>query len=246
VARFEWFRKGERPAGAWLVRQGPLRFALPFTTGPHSGVADYLPAPHALPGFAVPVEQYAPALVPHLELADGKVIVASDCADELEPRPDGRGLRARWRRFAVVGGDPGPLVEPGLTSEVTFALEGGGEGGGDTLVRSETITATRAVSLRRFAVVFPSTGGEVATRFEDGRRIDRFVGPESALEVGISDTNLPLAITVQATGNAPAGRGARGHIPLILRAEAGAVALKPGDHLRWTIRLRALPPAARR
>ena len=34
VARFEWFRRGDRPAGVWLVRQGALRFALPITTGP--------------------------------------------------------------------------------------------------------------------------------------------------------------------------------------------------------------------
>jgi len=46
VARFEFFRRGDRPAGVWLVRQGPLRFALPITSGTRPGVADYLPAPH--------------------------------------------------------------------------------------------------------------------------------------------------------------------------------------------------------
>ncbi len=61
VARFEFFRRGDRPAGVWLVRQGPLRFALPITTGTKPGVADYLPAPHGLPGFVAPVEQTVPA-----------------------------------------------------------------------------------------------------------------------------------------------------------------------------------------
>ena len=78
VARFQFFReKGDRVAGVWVVRQSPsMRFALPITTGTRPGVADYLPAPHGLPGFAVPVEQNVPALVPYLELEDGRTIVA--------------------------------------------------------------------------------------------------------------------------------------------------------------------------
>jgi hypothetical protein len=233
VARFEWFRKGERPAGAWLVRQGPLRFALPFSTGPHSGVADYLPAPHALPGFAVPVEQYVPALVPHLEI-EGKTFVAGDCADEIEPAADGRALRARWRRYAVVGGDPGPLVEPGVSSEVSFRIDG------STLVRRETITATRKVHLGRVAIAFPSRNGTLATRFEDRQRVDRFEGPDGALEVSLSEASVPFTTAIEATGNAPQGRGARGPIPLVLRAQTGPVDLQPGDKLSFEIRLRVL------
>jgi hypothetical protein len=103
VVHFEWFRKGNRPCGAWLVRQGGLRFALPMTTGPHSGVADYLPAPHGLPGFAVPVAEAVPALVPHLELPDSRVLVAGDCADEIHPDDSARELRVLWRRHVTVG-----------------------------------------------------------------------------------------------------------------------------------------------
>jgi hypothetical protein len=68
VARFEFFRHGDRPAGVWLVRQGPLRFALPITSGTKPGVADYLPAPHGLPGFTAPVEQTVPGKRVVLEL----------------------------------------------------------------------------------------------------------------------------------------------------------------------------------
>src|SRR4029077_19781530 len=115
VARFEFFRaEGGRVAGGWLVRQGPLRFALPLTTGTRPGVADYLPAPHGLPGFAAPVEQDVAALVPHLDLADGRTIVATDGADEVQPSADGRELRAVWRRWAQVGTKSGQLVDPGL------------------------------------------------------------------------------------------------------------------------------------
>ena len=244
VVHFEWFRKGERPCGAWLVRQGPLRFAVPMTTGPYSGVADYLPSPHGLPGFAVPVAEKVPALVPFLELGDGKVVVAGDCADEIHPDDAGRELRVVWRRHVTVGNEPkAGLVDPatapidaGLTSEVRWRLEG------DTLVRSETITATRAVSLKRFSVLFPSTGGASSTRFESGHRVDRFAGPESTVEVSISDSSAPLELTTEATGNTALGRGARGGIPLLLRAQARSVSLKAGESLRWTVRIKAAAP----
>src|SRR5262249_6362216 len=67
VARFQFFRKGERPSGVWVVRQGPLYFTLPIVTGPKPGVADYLPAPAGLPGFDAPVEQVYPSMVPFIE-----------------------------------------------------------------------------------------------------------------------------------------------------------------------------------
>ena len=64
VARFVFFRRGDRPAGVWLVRQGAMYFTLPITTGTKPGVADYLPAPHGLLGFASPVEQVYPSNSP--------------------------------------------------------------------------------------------------------------------------------------------------------------------------------------
>ena len=122
VRRFEFFRQqGDRVAGVWVVRQSPaMRFALPITTGTRPGVADYLPSPHGLPGFAVPVERDVPALVPYLELADGRTIVASDGADEIRLSADARELLVVWRRWAHVGMKSGQLVDPGLTSEVRW------------------------------------------------------------------------------------------------------------------------------
>src|SRR5207247_10690811 len=90
VARFEFFRRdNERLAGVWLVREGDLHFALPLTTGTKPGVADYLPSPHGLPGFAAPVEQTYPAFTPYIETPDGATIVATDGADLIEPSADG-------------------------------------------------------------------------------------------------------------------------------------------------------------
>src|SRR5258708_32721063 len=45
VARFEYFRHGNRPAGVWIVLQGALPFAPPITTGTKPGSAAYLPVP---------------------------------------------------------------------------------------------------------------------------------------------------------------------------------------------------------
>src|SRR5581483_9798748 len=108
VARFDFFRRGDRSAGAWLVRQGNFKFALPISIGVRPGIADYLPSPHGLPGFAAPVEQLVPALTPYLELEDGRVIVAGDGADEIQPAADGRALRVVWKRWALVNPDNKP------------------------------------------------------------------------------------------------------------------------------------------
>jgi hypothetical protein len=245
VARFEFFRHGDRSAGVWLVRQGRLRFALPITTGTLSGIADYLPAPHGLPGFAAPVEQMVPVLVPYLELADGREIVVGDGADEIVPGADGQSLRVIWKRWAVVDfnsgkteaeklfGTPGQYVDPGLASEVNWKIEG------DTLVRSETITVSQPVTLRRFSVMFPSTGDRVSTGFENGRRTDRFDSPDGPVEVTISDVSFADE-SLQATGDSATGKGTRGAIPLILQLQATNLVLTPGDSLHWTIRLREL------
>ena len=102
LARFEYFRKGDRPSGVWLVRQGRFRFTLPIVAGTQPGISDYLPAPYGLPGFAAPVEQFVPVMTPYIELENGRVIVAGDCADEIYAAADGQSLRAVWKRFAQV------------------------------------------------------------------------------------------------------------------------------------------------
>jgi hypothetical protein len=229
VARFDWFRRGDRPAGAWLVRRGGLRFALPLTTGTKAGIADYLAAPHGLPGFAAPVEQLVPAAVPYLELADGRVIVASDGADSITPAADGLGLDATWHRWVVVGGTPATLVEPGLTSEVSWRIDG------SALVRRERITAASPVTIRRLSVAWPSTFGQLATRFDGTQRIDRLSGAEGAVDVRVS--GLPFSCAARATGDTALGKGARGPIPLILEFETGSLSVQPGQPLEWTLGL---------
>jgi hypothetical protein len=251
VARFDFFRKGGREAGAWLVRDHQFQFALPFTTGGGSGfragLSDYLPAPHGLAGFAAPVEQIAPVLTPFLELTNGQTLAACDGADKIIPDKNGLGVTAIWNRFAQINvasantnsdlpfGEPEKFAEPGLTSEVVWKLEG------DTLVRTEKISSENPTTLRRFSVIFPSTGDFVSTRFEHGRRIDTFTGKDAALEVSVAGKNVSFTENLQATGNSGLGKGTRGAVPLILQITADDLKLKPGRPLEWTIRLRELP-----
>jgi hypothetical protein len=232
LARFEFFRRGGRAAGVWLVRQGPLYFTLPLTTGTKPGVADYLPAPHGLPGFAAPVEQVYPSLVPFIELAGGRVLVAADGADELEPSADGKSLRALWRRWAVVGGRPGQLEDPRLTSEVVWRLEG------TTLVREETLKSSGDVTIRSWRVAVPSTAARSGVGFDGGLRRDLFVSGDGALEIS-AVADWPMTVSVQAAGGGALGRGPRGGLPLHLVYEARDIRLAAGESARWRIALKA-------
>jgi hypothetical protein len=228
VARFEYFRHGDRPAGVWVVRQVNLRFALPITTGTKPGIADYLAAPHGLTGFSAPVEQQVPALTPYLEMADGQVLVASDAADEIRPGSDGKSLEVVWKRWVAVKGKPAQFVDPGLTSEVHWTIAGG------ALARSETITASKPLTIRRMSVIFPSTSDHLATRHVDGRRIDRF----ESIEV---EAIGPLTASVRATGNGALGRGNQGPIPLLIQWEANQVSIGSRTPFHWTFTARPLP-----
>ena len=164
------------------MRQGRLRFALPFTSGPRPGIDDYLPAPHGLPGFAAPVEQLVPALTPYLELEDGRTIAACDGADSINlwVRHLGIGehidpnvkkensfsgiasVRADWSRWALVNlattnelpyGQPENYVDPGLHSEVICADPGKWQ----AACRAETISASHPITIQRLRLAFPST-----------------------------------------------------------------------------------------
>jgi hypothetical protein len=226
LSRFVFFRHGERPAGVWLVRQGPLYFTLPITTGTKPGVADYLPAPDGLPGFANPVEQVYPALVPFLELADGRVIVAADGADEIEPAADGRSLRVVWRRWALVGGKSGQLVDPKIVSEVRWRVDGG------ELIRAETLTAAEQITVRRWWFACPVTGPRSEVSVADGQRLDQFAGDEGVLSITVN-YDWPVSISLLANGDGPLGRGARRPVPLALVYESRNLQLMPAKAVRW-------------
>ena len=220
VARFEFFRKTpERSAGVWVVRQGQLRFALPITTGPKPGMSDYLPSPHGLPGFAAPVEQIYPAMTDYVELADGRTVVATDGADVIEPAADGRSLRVRWTKWAVIGTRAGRVEDVGLTSEVVWRIENG------TLIREETLSSKQPVTIRSLRIAVPTIHDQLLTETVGGMRVDHFSSTKGALDVRMSDANFPLKTTIVATGNSALGRGVHGAIPLHVVFEAKDIAV---------------------
>ena len=230
VARFEPFQVSGRQAGVWSVRQSAVRFALPFTTGTRPGVADYLPAPHGLPGFAAPVEQILPSLVPFIELPDGRTIVAADGADRIDAAPDGRSVKATWTRWAQIGGRAGELSAPDLSAHVEWRLDG------SSLWREERLTASAPVVIRTWRVTVPATGPRWETT-STSPRTDVFSGSEGRLAVTVTQSDWPISVRGYATGDSPLGRGARGPIPFHLQLEARNVTLAPGKPQGWTLRL---------
>ena len=232
VARFEFFRRTpERSAGVWVVRQGLLRFALPISTGPKPGMSDYLPAPYGLVGFAAPVEQIYPVLTPQIELADGRVIVATDGADAIEPGADGRSLRVRWNKWAVVGTAAGKLQDVGLTTEVVWRIEGG------VFTREETLSSNAPVNIRRWWLAAPTSYDVVETQMAGGVRVDRFSSKSGALEVKLSDATFPVTTSIKASGDGPLGRGVHGAIPLHLLFESHDLNVTAGKPLKFKVSL---------
>src|SRR6266481_795909 len=234
VARFEFFRNGPgRKFGVWVVRRGKIQFALPFVTGPKAATSDYQPAPHGFPGFAVPVEQIYPCMVPFLELEDGRIIAAVDGADEIRPAADGRSVTALSKSWVVVGSKAGETVDPGLLSELTWSFDG------NTIHRVELLTASKPLKVRRMWMAIPSRHAHLESLELNGARIDRLTSSEVTLDVEVKYSDWPIQISAYATGDTPLGRSDRGATPLHLILESKNISLPPGAAKSWEITLSA-------
>lgn len=235
VDRYVSFRNGAgRQFGVWVVRRGKFHFALPFVTGPKAATSDYEPAPDGLTGFGVPVEKIYPCLTPFLELQNGETIAAADGADQIDFAHDRKSVTAIWKRWVIAGAKAGTTIDPGLTAKVTWSVDG------ESLRRTEVITASRNVAVRRFWVAAPSTANHIETLFTDGRRQDVLSSEDSTLRVEILHSDWPLRISAFATGNDALGRGAQRPIPLHLILESKGISFAPGKSETWTIDLSVL------
>jgi hypothetical protein len=236
VARFVFFRQGDRPAGVWLVRQGPMYFTLPITTGTKPGIADYLPAPHGLAGFANPVEQVYASLVPFLELTDGRTLVTTDGADQVEPGADGKSLRVVWRRWAVLNKKSGELIDPHITSEVVWRIDG------STLTRDETLRSDEDITLDRWWVAVPSTLDRDIPK--TGPELQHLLRDENSGGLLVTvEADWPVSTSTWVPGDGVLGRGARGPVLLHLIYEAPRLHLpaKKNIHWRMTIKFWKIP-----
>jgi hypothetical protein len=91
-----------------------------------------------------------------------------------------------------------------VRSDVIWWLKDGG------LVRTERLTSNRAIRVKRWRVVVPTTGSRWQTINENGERTDTFDGPDGRLAVTLRHADWPYTISGRATGNTADGRGARG------------------------------------
>jgi hypothetical protein len=231
AARFVFFeKKPDRQFGVWIVRQGALRFALPITTGTKPAIADYLAAPFGLAGFSAPVEEVYPSLVPFLTLEDGKTYAASEGADLIEPAADGQSLRVTWKKWARIGSKSGETFATGITSEVRWRIEG------NKLIRTETLTAEKDLTVKNWRVAVPTTADKARFEINGGIRTDIFEGREGTLKV-TTRTDWPSKTTLQTTGDGRLGKGVLGAIPLHLILETADLPLKKGQKAVWEIGL---------
>src|SRR5262249_19167141 len=152
--------------------------------------------------------------VPYLELGDGRVIVASDGADRIEVSEAGKSLRVSLSRWALIGAKPGQLVDPHLTSEVEWHLDG------SVLTREETLTASETLTIRGWSFALPTTASRVASIAYEGQKWSRLESADGILEVQSPTSSWPIEESVVASGDAPIGRGARRPVPLHLNYEA--------------------------
>lgn len=231
VARFEFFSKSkDRPEGVWVVRQGNLHFALPITVGTKPGISDYLAAPFGLAGFAAPVEEVYPSLVPFLEMADGKTYVASEGSSLIEPSADGQSLRVTWKKWGRIGSKSGERFDIGLTSVVNWQIIG------NTLRRTETITASGDATIKRWRVAIPTTADKARVEMAGGKRIDVFEGREGTLRA-TATFDWPVKASLEATGNGKLGKGVLVAIPLHLVYTSENLHVKKGEQRTWQLDL---------
>jgi hypothetical protein len=130
----------------------------------------------------------------------------------------------------VVGAKAGETFDPGLVTEVTWSLTKNG------LRRTEVITPSKAVMVRRLWMAVPTSSDRIETSAASNVRSDRLITRQGTLEIRVLRSDWPVQISAIATGDDPLGRGDRGPIPmhLILEATHG-LSFAPGAPQQWDI-----------
>lgn len=231
VSRFEFFEASkDRATGVWLVRQGNLKFALPITVGTKPGMSDYLAAPYGLAGFANPVEQVYPALVPFIELEDGNTYVASEGSSQINRSKDGQSLGVIWRKWGRVGSKSGERFDTGIVSDVRWNIVG------DKLERVETLTANSDLKIKRWWLAVPTTADRTRMEMNGATRTDIFDGREGTLKV-TATADWPFTTSIFASGDSKLSKGVLMAIPLHLIYSADNLQLTKGKSITWKLDL---------
>jgi hypothetical protein len=186
-----------------------------------------LPVPFGLSGFAAPVEEVYPSLVPFITLADGNTYAASDGADEIIAGADGLTLQTVNRKWARVKSKSGERFVNGLTSNVSWRIEG------NKLIRRETVEAIEDVAIKNWRVAVPSTWGAFHQRSETSKDFV-FAGRDGRLAVKI-DVPKDVSYDVVATGDSRLSKGVLMAIPIHIVFESGERKIAKGEKFVWEI-----------
>src|SRR5260370_22657691 len=155
---------------------------------------------------------------------------AAGGVDEIHPTTDGERVTAGWNGWGVVGAKAGETFDPGLVTEVTWSLTKNG------LRRSEVITPSKVVVVRRLWMAVPTRSDRIKTSVVNNARSDRLISKEGTLEVRFLRSDWPVQISDFATGDDPLGRGDRGPLPLHLILEtAKNLSFAPRAPQGWDI-----------
>jgi hypothetical protein len=231
VRYFEYFTSptAEKKEGVWIVRNGAYKFALPITVGTKPGVSDYLPVPYGLAGFATPVEEVYPALVPFLTLADGKTYAASDGADEIIVGAKADSLAITNRKWARIGSKSGERFENGLTSIVLWRIER------DRLIRTEVIDSDSETVVKNWRVAIPSSATSArAVSFKNGVQRFLLTGRDGTTAISIRAPE-GIVFQIEKVGDSRLGKGVLGGVPIHLVAEASDVRISRGWNFTWVV-----------
>src|SRR4029078_6125712 len=127
----------------------------------------------------------------------------------------------------------GELVDPHLTSEVSWRIEG------KTVKRDESLIASQPIVLRRWWVAIPTTAARCIPGTQENQRWNRFESPDGILEASFPTADWPLSDSLSAPGDGALGRGARGPVPLHWLFESRDLRLEPNRPVHWRLSLRA-------
>jgi hypothetical protein len=222
----------------WWDLLNPDGYGYPW--GRSLGIVSYLDTLE-IAGFLAINPEFRPAPLEHLAAAYHRSWqwLRNDYKDDRHPIASNARARLPLAVLADVAEVATAVLEEreqGMTSDVVWRLDGG------SLVRTERLTASQPLAIRRWSVAVPTSASRWITETTAGARVDRFEGREGRLDVTVAHSDWPLAFSGRATEDSALGRGTRGAVPLHLLIDSTDLRLQPGAPRSWTIRLRVEAP----
>ena len=158
-----------------------------------------------------------------------RTLVATDGADEVEPGADGKSLRVVWRRWALLNKKAGELIDPHITSEVVWRIDGA------TLTRDETLRSEEDITYTAGGLPYPAHS--IATCSWRVQAAEPLAGREFGPLVTVN-ADWPVAFSACAPGDSALGRGARQPVLLHLIYESSHLRLPAKQDMHWRMTIK--------